>query len=70
MLRVGINYKVSICAVIRTLLLARVQQGVRLCIFVVTRVSVLTVNVPISAVDLKDSKKVCHDKDLGIKVSA
>ena len=69
MLRVGINYKVSTCAVTRALLV-RVQQGVQLCIFVVTRVSVLTVNVPISAVNLRDSKKVCYDKDQGIKVSA
>ena len=69
MLRVGINYKVSKCAVTHALL-TRVQQGLRLCIFVVTRVNVLDVNVDPSVVDLRNSKKVCCNKDRGIKVPA
>ena len=69
MLIVGINYKVSKCAETHALLV-RGQQGIRLCIFVVTHVSKLAVNVDPSVVDLRHSKKVWYNKDQGIKVLA
>ena len=72
MLRVAINFKVSTYAV-RCALLARVQQGVRLYvqyIFVVTCVSVLAVNVDPSEVYLRNSSKVCYDRERGIKIAA